>query len=231
MANRQSDPLSWVALGCFDVNPADLDGAGYPWGHVIPTERVIRADDDTVQRLPHEGWRELTIQTEGGRVGQARLFAAPHNEGWAMVHVSAPVNGVCRLSANPGPVHPRPGRPSRRQGLLLTWPEGLRTPAASLNGLSVTLINIGDTVWSPDAEEAQYVHAWLLDERGERIGLPGFAYRGHRQDLHDLTRGQLLSLPVDFGSEATRAAAGVYGVQAVMPSLNLWSTRGTVVVL
>ena len=57
-------------------------------------------------------------------------------------------------------------------------------------------------------------------------------YFGGFQHVSDeLAPGEVLPLPVSFGPGAHLAAVGVYGVEAVMPALNLWSARSTLVVL
>jgi hypothetical protein len=104
-------------------------------------------------------------------------------------------------------------------------------PAADLNGLAVTLTNTATTGWRPDKEDVQYVHAWLLDADGRRLGPEWYAHGGDRQDLHDLAPGQSLCLPVDFGPDAVHTPPGVYTMHAVMPDLGLRSAPETVAVL
>lgn len=230
MTNRDSDPLSWVALDSWDVDPADLEVAGQPWEAIIPTD-IDNRIDDSIQPLPQQGWREVAIQTEEPSLFQGRLFAAPQGEDWSVAYLSPPLaEGKPILSASPT-VRLRPGRPSRRHELRLTWPTPIEVRASELQDLKISMANVGDAVWVADPQDAQYVHAWLLDGHGDRIGSSTIYVGGFHHVSDELAPGQVLPLPVSFGPDAHLTAVGVYGVEAVMPALNLWSAQSTIVVL
>jgi hypothetical protein len=55
------DPLTWIALGPFDVDPEELRGAGRAWDEVVPDD-VDNRIDESIGALPESGWRELTMQ-------------------------------------------------------------------------------------------------------------------------------------------------------------------------
>ncbi len=222
------DPLSWVCLDSWDVNPAELEGAGQPWEAVIPVD-VDNRIDDSIQPLPRHGWREVAIRVEDPSLVQGRLFAAPDSEGWSVAYLSPPVEGKPVLSVA-GAVRLRPGRPSRRHGLRLTFPTGVEIPASGLQDLQITLANDGDVAWVADPQDAQYVHAWLLDGNGVRLGSSMVAYAVFHQ-VPEVGPGQEVLLPVAFGPDSDLTPSGIYGVEAVMPALDLWSARSTIGVL
>lgn len=231
MTSRQLDPLSWVALDLWDVDPADLEVAGQPWAAVIPTD-VDNRIDDSIQPMPRQGWREVAIQTEGDpSPEQGHLFAAPDGEGWSVAYLSPPLaEGKQILSASPA-VRLRPGKPRRRHGLRLTWPTRVQARASKLQDLQITVTNTGDVSWVADPQDGHYVHAWLLDGDGDRIGSSWIAFAGLQHVLDELAPGQAFPLPVSFGPGSHLTPVGVYGVEAVMPSLNLWSAPSTIAVL
>ena len=220
-----------MCLDSWDVNPADLEGVGQPWEAVIPFD-VDNRIDDSIQPLPQHGWREVAIQVEDPSLLQGRLFAAPEGagEGWSVAHLSAqPVEGRPILGAA-GAVRLRPGRPSRRQGLRLTFPAGVEISASELQDLQITLANVGDVGWVADPQDAQYVHAWLLDGHGVRIGSSMIFYAVVHH-VPEVGPGQEVFVPVVVGPGSDLTPSGLYGVEAVMPALDLWSARSTLVVL
>jgi len=229
VTNRESDPLSWMALDTCDVDPADLEVPGQPWDAVIPTA-VDNRIDDSMQPLPRQGWREVVIQAEEPPAVSGRLFAAPEREGWSVAHLSAPRDeGMPILSATRA-VRLRPGKPSRRHGLRLTLPTRVELRASELQDLQGSLANVGDVTWVADSQDAQYVHAWLLDRKGVRIG-SGMIFYAVGHHVSELAPGQVVPLPVSFGPGADLTPSGVYEVEAAMPALNLWSPRSTIVLL
>jgi hypothetical protein len=208
--------LKLVALGAFDVEPEGLNGHGDSWSVVVPNNVDNRIPGDIVESLPQSGWRELTMPNSSGPP-RARLFAAPSAGGWAIASISA--NGI--LSADPGPVSPRPGRPARRRGLLLEWDVDM-LDSHDLGNLTVHLTNTSAASWIADPDDHGYVHGWLLSE-GEQRGPTRMAYAPHRGDLPDLAPDQSVALAVNFGTRAIPPSAGNYHVEAVMTCLDLWS--------
>ena len=75
------------------------------------------------------------------------------------------------------------------------------------------------------------MHAWLLDGDGNRIGSSMICFDGLQHVVAKLAPGQKHPLPVSFDPGAHLTPIGVYGLEAVMPSLNLWSTRSAIAVL
>ena len=175
-------------------------------------------------KMPVTGWRQLTTPSRPASDGM-RLFAAPNGEGWASAYLADTPDGLI-LSGDPGPHPVRPGRPSRRQHLALSWPDGLQCSASALNTLSVTLGNTSGQPWAADSEDSAYVHAWLLDDTGERMGSNWVAH-GFGDRLRDLQPDESMELPVDFGPPTTKISPGMYGLEGVLTSLNLWTAKGT----
>ena len=230
VTSHRSDPLSWVALDSWDVDPADLVAPGRPWADVIPTD-VDNRIDNSIGPLPTQGWREVMILPPDPAAMPGRLFVAPDGDGWAVAYLSPPLGeGKPILSAGPA-VSLRPGKPARRQGLRLTWPTGVEVRASELQGLQITLTNAGDVAWVADPQDTQYAHGWLLDRHGHRIGSSTIYYGGTHHAIDELAPGEGLPLPVSFGPDPQLTAPGVYQVQAVMPALNLWSPRSNITVL
>lgn len=227
MTAQSPDPLTWVSLGRDDVSSTDLQTSGHPWDDVVPDGVDIRIDPTLLSQMPRDGWREVTSFSQSAAPFEWRLLAAPNREGWALAHVADGVNGPV-LTGDPGPYRVRPGRPTRRQGLELVWPEGLRCQASGLNSTTVNLRNSMDRQWLGDPLDGPYVHAWLLDRSGNRLSPGYFAYGplGHLPTL--LSPGESFPLPVDFGPSTAEIAPGTYGVEVVLTSLDLWGPRGTV---
>jgi hypothetical protein len=132
------------------------------------------------------------------------------------------------LSADPGPITLRPGRPTRRRHLALRLPPDTRLPAGELASLRVTVTTIGDQQWRRDGQDSGYVHGWLLDDNGARLSSGWVAYAPLHYRLHDLGPRESMSLPVDFG--AVTVTAGRYRWQACLLALDLWSPPATIIV-
>jgi hypothetical protein len=230
MAEPTSDPMTWVSLGNRDIEPGGLSLVGDAWSRVIPAEVDDRVGPELMAQMPSDGWRELSLPDGHDRPNASRLFAAPKGDGWALVQLSGTDDGLI-LSGDPGPYRVRPGRPSRRQGLELSWSEGIRCRASDLGSLSVTLQNTSEKTWVWDPEDRGYVHGWLLDERGDRLAPGFFAYAPLQYRLGDLAPGESMSLGVDFGPDAHQVRPGRYDVEAVLAALDLWSTRASLVVI
>jgi len=216
MADQSADALKLVALGDFDIDPDGLRDRGSPWAEVLPGDAGSHVSVDTVAQLPTTGWREISTARSASADG-ARLFAAPSGAGWALAYLSP--NGV--LSADPGPLSLRPGRATRRQGLLLEWTSDtiLRSDLASI---TVRLRNTSSTRWVADEDDHDYVHGWFLTD-GRRLGPDRFAHASRPGSLPDLDVGKSLDLAVDFGRTTPIPAPGNYAVQAAMTSFDLWT--------
>lgn len=198
-----------ITLGYDEVDPTGLIGTGVAWEQVVPGDVDDRIGEWVRDVLPASGWRELTVGQPSGR----RVFAAPHEDGWAMAHLAATPTGDI-LSADPGPFTPRPGKAARRAGLALEL-------SADTDGVFVTLTNTSGQPWLADPRDDGYCHGWLLDASGERIGSSAFAYGSPQQQLRDLLPGESMRLAVHV--EAT-LPPGRQRLEAVLPSLDLFVT-------
>jgi len=208
----QFQPVEWVSLGEFDVDPADLTRPGQSWDDVIPGEATSTIPSSVMAVLPAGGWREVTLKepTQG-----ERLFAAPGETGWFTVHLSP--TGV--LSAADEPVAVRPGKATRRRGLTLTVNT---TSATSLYDLTATLTNTAAEPWLADPDDSGVVHGHLARD-GEPVEGGWFAYAPLSQQLHDLRPGESLELPIIVAPKAHELTPGAYEVTAVLLSLALFS--------
>lgn len=209
----QFQPVEWVSLGDFDVDPADLTRPGEPRDGVIPGESASTIPPSVRAVLPPGGWREVTLKepTQG-----ERLFAAPRETSWITAHLSP--TGV--LSASDEPVAVRPGKATRRRGLTLTVNT---TSATSLYDLIATLTNTSAEPWTADPDDSGVVHGHLTRD-GEPVEGGWFAYAPLSQQLHDLQPGESLELPITVAPKAHELAPGTYEVTAVLLSLALFST-------
>jgi hypothetical protein len=80
--------------------------------------------------------------------------------------------------------------------------------------------------WRWDPEDSGYVHAWLLDDQGERLAPSWFAYGPLQYLLTDLGPDESIALDVDFGPSADdQVQPGSYAVEAVLPALDLWTAK------
>lgn len=98
------------------------------------------------------------------------------------------------------------------------------------DGASSGLIKRREVVRSGPSRDAQYVHAWLINGHGDPISSSAVYFGGSHHVSDELAPGQVLSLPVSFSPDAHLTTVGVYEVEAVMPALDLWFARSTIVV-
>ena len=56
-----SDPLGWLSIGGFDVEPRGLTAAGVDWEQIEPVDVENKIDSNVAQALPPDGWRELEL--------------------------------------------------------------------------------------------------------------------------------------------------------------------------
>jgi hypothetical protein len=190
---------------------------------------------DSTDQLPQNGWRLIHQSPAQGNWGGSEVFAAPHpgvaDSGWAVATLSSPGRGrKWILSADPGPVRPVPGRAARRAALSLSWADGLRSPAGSIPELSIRLRNDSDQVWSNEHSDSAYVRGWLLDGDGNRLEESSWFAFGAGDPLPRLRPGETVVLPVEMASYAYQnLSAGTYQLEAVIVTLDLRSTLGSVV--
>jgi hypothetical protein len=233
-ADDRAAELELVQLGGDDVDPGPLGGPGSTLASVIGDRDV---DQESWQeyryargQLPASGWR--VVSTRPARSGPRLLLAAPHPgqpAAWALVYLSER-DGRWFFSADPGPVHPRPGRPARRRYLCLDWPSAtVVAPAGEPPALSVRLTNTARTPWS-NGPDVVRILAWVLDP-GTGEPLPAERYFVTTLSDHrpvELAAGQSLVLPALLATfETARLPPGRYGLTALLMALNLRSSAGT----
>ena len=217
---------TWLSLGFEDVNASDLLSVGSPWQALAPAEVARSLDAEVARLMPTEGWREVRTFDTAQAPFRRRVFAAPHESGWALIHLAETDDGTI-LSGDPGPYFARPGRASRREGLRLRWSPVTRCRAAELNQLTVTLVNVADRPWAADPLDSPYVHGFLLDEHGQHMSPGWFAYSPDGSLPDSLGPSEAATLPVDFGPDVAGVEPGVYGVQAVLTGLGLSTAAHT----
>ena len=225
MTGEVSDPLGSLSIGGFDVEPGGLIAGGVDWEQIEPVDVENEIGSDVAQALPLNGWRELELAGLPAP-SHHRMFAAPHATGWAVAHL-VEAEGRRILSADPGPHAPRPGRPARRAGLVLQLEDGARTDFDGLNALVATLTNDSTQTWFADGGDSGHVHAWLLNERGERLATSWLAYAPLTEILTDLGPQESVDLRLNFGPPASELPLGTYGIEMLLVALDLWA-RGEV---
>lgn len=207
------------------MNLAASPPDGVDWQQIQPGDVENQIDSGVALALPLTGWRELELAGMP-LPSRRRMFAAPNGTGWAVAHV-AEAEDRRILSADPGPHTPRPGRPARRAGLVLQLMDGAHTHFDGLNSLVATLTNDSTQTWFADGGDSGQVHAWLINERGERLATSWFAYAPLTEILADLGPHESVDLRLNFGPVTSEFPSGTYGVEMVLISLDLWA-RGEV---
>ncbi|HEY1920566.1 MAG TPA: hypothetical protein VGH27_33775 [Streptosporangiaceae bacterium] len=234
MRGTDADDLDLVQLGGIDVDPGPLGDPGDTLLSVIGARELDRESWQEYQhirgQLPASGWR--VVSTQPGLDRPRVVLAAPHPEqpaAWALAYLSEK-GGRWFFSANPGPVHPRPGRSARRRHLRLDWPSTpVVAPAGEPPVLSVRLTNTGRAPWS-NGPDVVRVLAWILDP-GTSEPLPAERYFATTSSDHrpvELAAGQSLVLPALIATfEPARLPPGRYELSALLMALNLRSSVGT----
>src|SRR6185437_12530172 len=108
----------------------------------------------------------------------------------------------------------------------------LRVAVAELNAVHVTLTNKADSAWTPDPEDHDFVHGHFLDASGRSPAKCSFGYARQEPGFRGLSLapGESIELPVVFSHDKP-SAPGMYGIEAILVSLNLRSPKGTLAVV
>ena len=214
-----------------DIDARRLDGPGAVLRDAIGPGRTLDlAAPALLDDLPGEGWRVVHRRPAGEDRGASEVLAAPHPGvpgGWVLVDLREQAGARWLLSADPGPVVPRPGRSVRRAALRLTWAaDPVDARAGVVPQLEVVLSTTAPGGWVNEASDDRYVAAWLTDDGGQRLPASSWVFHGS-DPLPDLAPVASLLLPVDLRTAGIELLPpAVYGVRAVLVGLNLAAEPG-----
>lgn len=171
---------------------------------------------DLPAAAPHEGWRVL--RRDGGAV----LLGAPADSAaatWSIANLPAePMRGG-QASVHPDVFPLRPSRRERRGGLVLRWPETMRTEP-DIDELVIDIVNEGDARWHPTGDDFHVAGA--VSRQGVTAGGVSFGYVGRPDAAFALDPGEYARVRVNIGSAAwDDFQAGPYEVHAWLVSLGL----------
>ena len=171
-STAMTSELELVQIGPDDVDPAVLTAGGVDVAELLARFVPVTRRQVDLAAFPTTGWRQVS-RLEVGSGGAARFrFLAPHRQdpaGWALLAFMTWTDGWLQ-TGDPGPLFPRPGRPSRRQFLRLRWPpEPIVTQTGREPSLALSLQNLSDQPWV--GTDAMETSACLLDPDGHRLPL------------------------------------------------------------
>jgi hypothetical protein len=220
------EPSPWRSLGYHEVLAADFAGEGADWAAVFPPVFGEPVPDFLMEALPVSGWRKVTERPRGDRPSN-ELFAAPRDGGWAVASVGSAPGAPPRFMGDMGTYRLRPDQETRRQGLQLSWQDPIRVAVSDFGSVTVTLTNTAEVVWTPDPEDHRFVHGHFLDETGQAPERCQFGYGRYEGEWKgvSLAPGEAIDLPVRFGHDDA-PGPGAYGIEAILVSLNLRSSKG-----
>jgi hypothetical protein len=227
-----------VQLGRVEVSRGVLGESGRDLAELLAAFEPLdltRVGGD-LSELPGKGWRVLSDRPGiQGQAGRHVSLAAPHAEdaeGWVMLSLALR-DGRWLASAHPGPVHARPPKAVRREGLRLLWCE---EPVIGIAGeplcLRVGLRNVSERPWKTyDRVDENFtdhlgVVAWLYDTEGHQLPARDsflFSWHGGRTIMSGETV-MLLAEVMTTGIE--ELPPGEYGIRAMLTSVDLRSDPG-----
>jgi hypothetical protein len=221
------DELDLVQIGPEDVNPAVLAEAGHDVQELVGRFAPVTHALVDLAAFPQGGWREVSRLEPGPRTQRFR-FIAPSREdpaGWALLtYMTWP--GGWHLNGDPGPLFPRPGRPTRRRNLRLCWArQAITAPTGSVPHLSMTLHNLADEPWA--ATDALDTMAYLLDRDGDPLPQPSVASWEPKDRRAIASTSSITIIPTLTTLDVERLPAGRYQLEAVLTDLELKSDLGT----
>ena len=221
------EPFPWRSLGHREVLAADFEGEGADWTAVFPPVFVEPVPDFLMEALPVSGWRKVTERPRSDGRPSNELFAAPRDGGWAVASVGSAPGGPPRFMGDMGTYRLRPDQETRRHGLQLSWQDPHRVAVSDFGSVTVTLTNTAEVVWTPDPEDHAFVHGHFLDENGQAPARCQFGYGRYEGEWKgvSLAPGEAIDLPVRFGHDDA-PGPGTYGIEAILVSLNLRSSKG-----
>jgi hypothetical protein len=220
--------LDLVQIGPDDVDPAVLTAGGVDVAELLARFVPVTRRQVDLAAFPTTGWRQVS-RLEVGSGGAARFrFLAPHRQdpaGWALLTFMTWTDGWLQ-NGDPGPLFPRPGRPSRRQFLRLRWPrEPIVTQAGREPSLALSLQNISDRPWV--GSDAMETSACLLHRDGHRLPVPNVrTWQPVRKHRSIVPGGSVTINPTLVTLDVSRLPAGNYGLEAELIDLELKSDVG-----
>ena len=220
--------LDLVQIGPDDIDPAVLTAGGVDVAELLARFVPVTRRQVDLAAFPTTGWRQVS-RVEVGSGGAARFrFLAPHRQdpaGWALLAFMTWTDGWLQ-TGDPGPLFPRPGRPSRRQFLRLRWPpEPIVTQTGREPSLALALQNLSDQPWV--GTDAMETSACLLDPDGHRLPLASVrTWQPVRKQRSIGPRGSVTITPTVVTLDVLQLPAGNFGLEAELIDLELKSDVG-----
>ena len=204
-------------IGHLDVDSEALREGGAELGVVLATLGLD--PDDLPAETPTHGWRVLRDRAENGVV-----LGAPVDDradSWRIAQVSPVRNGT---SARHVTLHPdtfplRPSRAQRSRGLVLRWPEVIRSEP-DVDRLAVDVVNAGEDRWRPNGDSFHVVGT--LRRPGDDAKSYLFAFVAGQDPAFPLDAGEYARVRVVIDSNQWREIEpGRYNIHAVLAELGV----------
>lgn len=204
-------------IGSITVERSALDEPGADLGTVlgrlgfeVPTEGV---PDDA----PRAGWRVLARRADGV------LLGAPTTDRpgwWTLAHArSRDGQPPADFQVHPEPQRLRPSRAERSRGLMLRWPEVVRSEP-DFDRLAVDVVNTGDERWRPDGDSSAAIG--FITRPGDGLGTSYLGFVGGGPSAVALDPGDYARVPVHLdASQWKDLEPGRHEISALLMDLGV----------
>lgn len=140
---------------------------------------------------------------------------------WRIAQVSPPRDGArgAHVYVHLEPQHLRPSRAERSRGLMLRWPEVVRSEP-DFDQLAVDVVNTGDERWRPDGDSFRAIG--FITRQGNGLGTSYLGFVGGGPSAFALDPGDYARVPVHLdASQWKDLEPGRYEISALLMDLGV----------
>ena len=219
-------------LDQFNVPDDVLATPGAPLVHLIG-EQGAAGVDDMLGPPPPDGWRVIAGDLASPESDLPTLAAPWINRDpskWMLISVYRFDGGWHSVVQGTGSVA-RPGRASRRAGLVLDWlVSPMVVPVGTVPRLKLGLRNVGHAPWRADSEDNDHVRVWAMGPTGGRLLADHSAWGMVGVEVHmlpSLDPGTAAELTATWQPRSVeKLPPGEYTLEAQLVSLELPCSEG-----